>query len=66
MDSLRNGAFGLSSTNKLVRYYEGCTGLKTGYTSAAGYCLSASAMRSGMELVAVVLHCARPSGESWS
>mgnify|MGYP000857915895 CR=1 FL=1 len=49
--------FGLSNTNKLVRFYDGTTGLKTGYTSAAGYCLSASAERGGMELVAVVLHC---------
>ena len=43
--------------DKLVRFYDGTTGLKTGYTSAAGYCLSASAERGGMELVAVVLHC---------
>ena len=58
MDTVRGGQFGLSNTNKLVRFYDGTTGLKTGYTSAAGYCLSASAMRGGMELVAVVLHCA--------
>lgn len=58
MDTVRNGQFGLSNTNKLVRFYEGTTGLKTGYTSAAGHCLSASARREGMELVAVVLHCA--------
>ena len=58
MDTVRNGQFGLSNTNKLVRFYEGTTGLKTGYTSAAGHCLSASAQRDGMELVAVVLHCA--------
>ncbi len=57
MDTVRNGQFGLSNTNKLVRFYEGTTGLKTGYTSGAGYCLSASAERGGMELVAVVLHC---------
>lgn len=55
MDSLRNGAFGLSSTNKLVRYYEGCTGLKTGYTSGAGFCISATAKRGELELIAVVL-----------
>ncbi len=55
MDSVRDGAFGLSNTNKLVRFYTGCTGLKTGYTSHAGYCLSASAQRDGMELIAVVL-----------
>ena len=58
MDTVRNGAFGLSNTNKLVRFYEGTTGLKTGYTSGAGHCLSASAMRDGVEYVAVVLHCA--------
>jgi D-alanyl-D-alanine carboxypeptidase (penicillin-binding protein 5/6) len=58
MDTVRNGQFGLSNTNKLIRFYDGATGLKTGYTSAAGYCLSASAERDGMELVAVVLHCA--------
>ncbi len=57
MDTVRNGQFGLSNTNKLVRFYDGTTGLKTGYTSAAGYCLSASAERDGMELIAVVLHC---------
>ena len=54
-DTVRDGAFGLSNTNKLVRFYEGATGLKTGYTSAAGHCLSASAKREGMELIAVVL-----------
>ena len=58
MDTVRNGEFGLSNTNKLVRFYDGTTGLKTGYTSAAGYCLSASAEREGMELIAVVMHCA--------
>ena len=58
MDTVRNGAFGLANTNKLVRFYEGTTGLKTGYTSSAGHCLSASAQRDGLELVAVVLHCA--------
>ena len=55
MDSIRGGSFGLSNTNKLVRYYPGCTGLKTGFTSGAGYCLSASAQRDGMELIAVVM-----------
>ena len=56
-DSVRNGQFGLSNTNKLVRFYQGTTGLKTGYTSAAGHCLSASARRDGIELIAVVLGC---------
>ena len=55
MDTLRNGTFGLSNTNKLVRFYSGATGLKTGFTSGAGYCLSASAQRDGMELIAVVM-----------
>ena len=55
MDSIRDGAFGLSNTNKLVRFYPGCTGLKTGFTSGAGYCLSASAQRDGMELIAVAM-----------
>ena len=57
MDTVRDGKFGLSNTNKLVRFYEGTTGLKTGYTSAAGHCLSASAERDGIELIAVVLNC---------
>jgi D-alanyl-D-alanine carboxypeptidase (penicillin-binding protein 5/6) len=55
MDTVRGGAFGLSNTNKLVRFYSGATGLKTGFTARAGYCLSASAQRDGMELVAVVM-----------
>ena len=55
MDTIRDGAFGLSNTNKMVRYYPGCTGLKTGFTSGAGFCLSASAQREGMELIAVVM-----------
>ena len=58
MDTVRNGQFGLSNTNKLVRFYDGTTGLKTGFTAAAGYCLSATAQRGGIELIAVVLHCA--------
>ncbi len=57
MDTIRDGAFGLSNTNKLVRFYNGTTGLKTGYTSGAGHCLSASAMRDGVEYIAVVLKC---------
>ena len=55
MDTVRNGTFGLSNTNKLVRFYQGATGLKTGFTSGAGYCLSSSAQREGMELIAVVM-----------
>ena len=55
MDTIRNGAFGLANTNKLIRFYPGATGLKTGFTAAAGYCLSAAAKREGMELIAVVM-----------
>ena len=54
-DSLRDGAFGLSITNKLIRFYPGATGLKTGSTDAALYCLSATAERDGMELISVVM-----------
>ena len=57
MDSIRNGEFGLSNTNKMVRFYNGCTGLKTGFTRGAGYCLSASAEREGLQLIAVVMGC---------
>ena len=57
MDTVRNGAFGLANTNKLVRFYPGATGLKTGFTSGAGYCLSATAQRNGLGLIAVVMGC---------
>ena len=57
MDTVRNGAFGLSNTNKLIRFYSGATGLKTGFTSGAGYCLSATAQREGLDLIAVVMGC---------
>ena len=56
MDSIRGGSFDLANTNKLVYWYPGCTGLKTGYTSTARYCLSATAERSGVEYIAVVMH----------
>jgi D-alanyl-D-alanine carboxypeptidase (penicillin-binding protein 5/6) len=55
MDSIRGGTFGLANTNKLIRFYPGATGLKTGFTSAAGFCLSATAEREGMGLIAVVM-----------
>ena len=55
MDTVRDGEFGLSNTNKLIRFYDGATGLKTGYTASAGYCVSATALRDGMELIAVVM-----------
>ena len=55
MDTVRNGTFGLANTNKLIRFYPGAIGLKTGYTSKAGFCLSACAQRDGLMLIAVVL-----------
>ena len=55
MDTIRDGEFGLTNTNKLIKTYDGMKGLKTGYTSQAKYCLSAVAEREGMELIAVVL-----------
>jgi D-alanyl-D-alanine carboxypeptidase (penicillin-binding protein 5/6) len=55
MDTLRSGQFGLNNTNKLIRFYQGATGLKTGSTDTALYCLSATAERDGMELIAVVM-----------
>ena len=57
MESIRNGEFGLTNTNRLVRFYQGATGLKTGYTKSAMYCMSATAERDGMELIAVVMKC---------
>ncbi len=54
-DSIRDGQFVLTNTNRLVRYYEGCTGLKTGSTEKAGFCVSASAKRGPTELIAVVM-----------
>ena len=55
MDSLRDGSFGLANTNKMLKTYQGMTGMKTGYTDEAGHCLSATATRDGMTLIAVVL-----------
>jgi D-alanyl-D-alanine carboxypeptidase (penicillin-binding protein 5/6) len=55
MDTLRGGASELVNTNKLIRFYEGATGLKTGSTDNALYCLSATAERDGMELIAVIM-----------
>ena len=57
MDTLRNGQSQLVNTNKLVRFYQGATGLKTGTTSTAGHNLSATAERNGMGLVSVILGC---------
>ena len=55
MDSIRNGSFGLTNTNRLIRFYPDATGLKTGSTDGALYCMSATAERNGMELIAVVM-----------
>lgn len=55
MDSIRGGSFGLTNTNRLVRFYKGATGLKTGSTSRAGFCISATASRDGMELICVIM-----------
>lgn len=55
MDTIRDGAFGLTNTNRLVRFYKGCTGLKTGSTSKAGFCISATAERDGLSLVCVIM-----------
>ena len=65
MDTLRDGKFGLSNTNKLIRFYKGANGIKTGSTSVAKYCLSASAKRDNMQLVAVVL-CAPSTQDRFS
>ena len=54
-DAIRGGEFTLTNTNRLIRYYDGCTGLKTGSTDKAGYCISATAKRDNMSLIAVVL-----------
>ncbi len=55
MDTVRNGMFGLTNTNRLVRFYRGCTGLKTGSTNKAGFCVSATAERDGVSLICVIM-----------
>ncbi len=55
MDTIRDGAFGLTNTNRLIRFYDGATGLKTGSTSRAGFCMSATAKRDGLHLIAVIM-----------
>ena len=55
MDSIRGGEFGLTNTNRLIRFYKGATGLKTGSTDKAGFCISATAVRDGMSLICVVM-----------
>ena len=54
-DSIRGGAFVLTNTNKLIRFYPGANGLKTGFTEKSGYCISATAERAGLQLIAVVM-----------
>lgn len=55
MDTIRDGAFGLTNTNRLIRFYDGATGLKTGSTAKAKFCISATAEKGGLSLVAVVM-----------
>jgi D-alanyl-D-alanine carboxypeptidase (penicillin-binding protein 5/6) len=55
MDTIRNGAFTLTNTNRLIRFYNGANGLKTGSTSKAKFCISATAKRNGMQLIAVIM-----------
>lgn len=55
MDTIRDGAFGLTNTNRLIRFYDGATGLKTGSTAKAKFCISATAERGGLSLIAVVM-----------
>lgn len=55
MDTIRNGAFGLTNTNRLVRFYKGATGLKTGSTAKAKFCITATAERDGMSLICVIM-----------
>lgn len=55
MDNIRDGAFGLTNTNRLIRFYKGANGLKTGSTSKAGFCISATAERDGMTLISVIM-----------
>ena len=55
MDTVRNGEFGLTNTNRLIRFYNGANGLKTGSTSKARFCISATAKRDGMQLIAVIM-----------
>ncbi len=63
-DSIRNGEFQLANTNKLVRYYSGTTGLKTGSTDKAKYCICATAKRDGMHLIAIVLGASSTSART--
>lgn len=64
IDSLRDGKSFLRNTNKLVRFYRGCDGLKTGFTAKAGYCLVATAQRDGVRLISVVMNSPTADGRS--
>ena len=64
MDTIRNGQFSLANTNKMLKSYEGMIGLKTGYISQAGFCISAVAERDGMTLIATIM--AAPTKEARS
>ncbi|MBQ7320198.1 MAG: D-alanyl-D-alanine carboxypeptidase [Clostridia bacterium] len=55
MDTIRNGTFGLTNTNRLIRFYRGATGLKTGSTEKAGFCVSVTAARDGLSLICVIM-----------
>lgn len=66
MDTVRNGEFGLTNTNRLVRFYRGITGLKTGYTSSAGFCISATAKRDNTHLIAVIMGADSSDGRNAS
>ena len=61
MDSVRNGEFGLTNTNRLIRFYSGANGLKTGSTGKAKFCISATAKRDGLQLIAVIM--GSPTGD---
>ena len=63
-DSIRNGAFVLTNTNRLIRFYPGANGLKTGSTAKAGFCISASAKRDGLQLIAVVMGASTRDGRN--
>ncbi len=63
-DSIRGGEFTLTNTNRLVRYYEGCNGLKTGSTDKAGYCISVTAKRGNMQLIAVIMGAPTKEGRN--
>lgn len=66
MDTIRDGAFGLTNTNRLVRFYPGCTGLKTGSTAKAGFCISVTAERDGLSLISVIMGAETRDGRNAS